>query len=291
MNNICFSVIIVAYKNISILIDCIKSIYKNNDINDSLEVIIIDNSPKESVVASIKEKFKEIIYIYNSENGFGKANNIGASLARGDYLLFLNPDTILIEPIFSFAVNCFESDSKLGLFGVKLLKADFKPTMSFFWMDRWGIWYNQLIKIYNRLNIYVDGKMFIAGANLFIKKDIFFKCEKFDENIFMYCEEADLIKRIQLCGFKTAFFHHKRIIHLHGKCTEDSEFAFRKRMESNKYYCQKYKLNFNKRIKKEINYTKLKYFVYLMMGDSRAILFKKNLNIMYDLINNHSCPK
>lgn len=280
MPNLKFSVIIVAYKNKEILYDCVNSIYTHNDIGKCLEVIIVDNSPKEDNVSSIKDFFKDIVYVYNPENGFGKGNNIGADIANGRYFLFLNPDTVLIEPIFNFALNCFEADPRLALFGVKLLQFDLKPAMSFYWIDRRGLLFNQLIKIFNRMNIFIDRKMFISGANLFVERNVFFKCGKFDENIFMYCEEADIIKRVQMLGFKTAYFSSKRIIHREGKCTEDNEFALQERLKSNKYYCKKYNLNIRKCIKAELNYTRLKYLAFLITNDARASICKKNINIM-----------
>lgn len=69
----------------------------------------------------VTNNYKNVKILKNENKGFGQGNNIGFIASRGEFILFLNPDTILIEPIFSFAINCFESEPKLGLFGLKLI--------------------------------------------------------------------------------------------------------------------------------------------------------------------------
>ena len=105
MNNIELSVIIVSYKNLEIIVDCLNSIYKNNDIGNYLEVIVVDNSPEDNIYNYVADNFENVRIIKNQNKGFGEGNNKGACIARGKYLLFLNPDTILVEPIFGFAIN------------------------------------------------------------------------------------------------------------------------------------------------------------------------------------------
>ena len=279
------SIVIVSYKNLKDLVNCLNSIYKYNDIGSRLEIIIIDNSPNRNVYNFIKKEYKEVVIVDNDNNGFGEANNIGAELANGKYLLFLNPDTILIEPLFQFAVNKFEQNNKLGLFGVKLIDENLDSNMSFYFIDKKGIIYAQFIKFFNKFNIYIDGLMYTAGADLFVKKDLFFQCGKFDENIFMYNEEPDLVKRIKNEGMKTDFFPKKKIIHLEGKTTKDKSQALKRRLNSTKYYCDKYDLDFEKYIMKEYRYNILKSFIFKFIDKERVNILKKYNKIIKDLIN------
>jgi len=279
------SILIVSYKNLKDLVNCLNSIYKYNDIGSRLEIIIIDNSPNRNVYNFIKKEYKEVVIVDNDNNGFGEANNIGAELANGKYLLFLNPDTILIEPLFQFAVNKFEQNNKLGLFGVKLIDENLDSNMSFYFIDKKGIIYAQFIKFFNKFNIYIDGLMYTAGADLFVKKDLFFQCGKFDENIFMYNEEPDLVKRIKNEGMKTDFFPKKKIIHLEGKTTKDKSQALKRRLNSTKYYCDKYDLDFEKYIMKEYRYNILKSFIFKFIDKERVNILKKYNKIIKDLIN------
>ena len=157
MNKKIFSVVIVSYKKLDILIECIESIYKFNDIGELLEIIIVDNSPKKDIYNYLIEKYPEIIIIKNENKGFGQANNVGALRASGEYLLFLNPDTILIEPIFKFAINKFENNKELALFGVKLVDENLNDNISFYYIDKYGVIYNQLLKYRNKKNKFIDG--------------------------------------------------------------------------------------------------------------------------------------
>jgi GT2 family glycosyltransferase len=253
------SVVIVGYKNDQIVVDCINSIYKYNDIGSRLQVILVDNSPTHNVYETIVKKFDLVIGIKNENNGFGGGNNRGAAEASGGYLLFLNPDTVLIEPIFQFALSKFEGDPNLGMFGMKLVNESTKRNMSFYFLEGSGLVSSLIIKICNRLDIYLDGLMYISGANMFIRKADFLLCGEFDENIFMYYEEPDLTRRLTSLGRNTAYFKQKKIIHLEGGTVSDSEVALRRRLDSAVYYNKKYSKNLQDQLVGElrINYLKL----------------------------------
>ena len=127
------SVIVVAYKSGDVLVKCLDSIAKYNDIGDELEVIVVDNSPEEARIEKDLEKseYKNYHYIPSDNRGFGAGNNQGADIATGDILAFLNPDIILIEPIFKKVWEKFQQEKDLMLMGGKLLFEDFTPGFSF----------------------------------------------------------------------------------------------------------------------------------------------------------------
>lgn len=133
------SVIIVSYENCEILRDCLDSIKKFNDLKDEAEIIISDNSITNSVYEMVKKDYPEIQIIKNNNIGFGPANNRAVDISSGEYLLFLNPDTILLEPIFQFAVDKFEQQSNLALFGIKLMNVNGTANNSFFAMDNYTL--------------------------------------------------------------------------------------------------------------------------------------------------------
>lgn len=288
MNNVVFSVIIVSYNNLQVLIDCIESVNKYNDINNKLEIIVVDNSSNENIYKYVKTNFTQVQIIKNDNKGFGEGNNVGAKSANGKYLLLLNPDTILVEPLFRFAIKSFENDKNLGLFGVKLVDLNLKRNMSYYIMDNTGFYASQINKILNVTDIFIDGKMLISGANMFVRKDTFIDCGMFDEKIFMYCEEQDLIKRIRLLGKKTAYFKSKRIIHLEGKTSHSKETTIIRRLESKKYYCNKYNLNFIKKVKSELRYNYFKLFIYKFINNNRLDICSNNISILKDYINRKS---
>jgi len=267
LNPIKLSVIIVGYKNDKIVIDCISSIYRHNDIGQTLEVILVDNSPKHNVYEAVIENFENVIGIKNANTGFGAGNNLGEATASGEYLLFLNPDTILIEPIFLYAIKQFENNSKLGMFGLKLISEERKRNMSFFLLRSGGLMRSVIIKMCNAMDIYIDRIMYVSGANMFIRHCDFINCGRFDENIFMYYEEPDITRRLHTLGRATAYYKAKKIIHLEGGASTDSEMALRRRIESAIYYNRKYSINPAKQLAAELRLN------YIKLGLSRVFRF------------------
>jgi hypothetical protein len=275
MRNKKLSVVIVSYNNLGVIKDCLDSVYAFNDIGDNLEVIVVENSPTNEIYEVLKKDYPKAIIIKNKNNGFGEGNNVGVRASSGEYLLFLNPDTILVEEIFSFAVMQFENDERLGLFGLKLVDINRKSNMSFYFYDNVGVVHSILIKLLNRLNIFIDGKMFIAGANIFIRKNLFLEIGMFDESIFMYCEEADLTRRLKKKNMKCKFFSKKSIIHLEGKTNTNNEIALRRRMKSKYYYCNKHNIDFRSRVLQERRYYYFKAIILLLLFNKR--LYRLNI--------------
>lgn len=280
MSNILLSVIIVSYKNLELLNSCIESIYKFNDIGDLLEIIVVDNSPEDDVYIAIKHEFMKVTIVKNDNYGFGQANNVGMKLSKGEYLLFLNPDTVLIEPVFKFALEQFRSESKLGLFGVKLVDNNMKENLSFYFIDRTDLISNILIKIFNKIDYFDKESMFISGANMFTRRQTFIDAGLFDDQIFMYYEESDLIKRIKKTGWSINYYKSKRIIHLEGGTTFDSIKSEERRLISLKYYCMKYNMNFQKEIRKERRIYQIKLTISKIMRLKSSEYYPKLLNLL-----------
>jgi len=280
MDQILFSVIIVSYKKLNILIDCLDSIYKYNDIGNKLEIIVIDNSPDNNIYDYIKSNYKGVKILKSENRGFGAANNLGARIARGKYLLFLNPDTILIEPIFQFAIKKFEENNNLAWFGIKLLDKNFKKSFSFGFINEDSFFQQLLSILFRKLDLFIDGKMFIAGADIFIRKKVFFDIGMFDENIFMYAEEADLARRIKANNYKTKYFKEKSLIHLGGEADTNRNFAIREGLRSTKYLCKKYNIDFDKKVLCQIRSQKFKYFIYRIFKKEKCEEVKYHIEIL-----------
>jgi hypothetical protein len=147
-------------------------------------------------------------------------------------------------------------------------------------IDGFGTIKKQIEKIASKVDVFIDGKMFISGADMFIRKVDFIDAGRFDDKIFMYCEEMDLLKRIRRLGRKTSYFNEKRIIHLEGKTSNDSDLALKRRLDSTKYYCEKYRLNFKKIVLTEIRYLKLKGIIYTILNNK---VRKKNMSNQIDV--------
>lgn len=262
------SIIIVSYNNYEQLKECIKSIYSNNDIGEFLEIIISDNSPNDYVINSVRNDFPDVKTIKNDNIGFGAGNNKGYEISEGEFLLFLNPDTILIEPVCQYAINKFDEDNSLAAFGINLVNKKLMKNDSYFLMDENRLIYLILFKLLRKADIYIDNIMYISGADIFIRRNCFEEAGMFDENIFMYYEEPDLIKRIKI-NCKTnriAYFKEKKIIHLEGG-TESKDMSvlvnkISRNLQTYKYYCKKWNIDFYKNINRLKKYEKIKYIFY-----------------------------
>lgn len=285
------SVIIVSYENCEILRDCLDSIKKFNDLKDEAEIIISDNSITNSVYEMVKKDYPEIQIIKNNNIGFGPANNRAVDISSGEYLFFLNPDTILLEPIFQFAVDKFEQQSNLALFGIKLMNVNGTANNSFFAMDNYTLSWTLLMKAFSKFDIYIDGKMYIAGADLFVRKSAFEAAGCFDENIFMYYEEPDLIKRIKKLpnNYITSFFPEKKMIHLEGATEKKDAISTVKKVERSlatyRYYCDKWNISFIRNIRQMRKYQVLKKNVSGFTGNGENVrLAKMQIELLDKLI-------
>ena len=281
------SVIIVSYENCEILRDCIESIKKFNDLKDDTEIIISDNSITNNVYEMVKKEYPDVQIIKNNNIGFGPANNRAVDISSGEYLLFLNPDTILLEPIFQFTVDKFEQQSNLALFGIKLLNVNGTANNSFFAMDNYTLSWTLLMKVFSKFDIYLDGKMYIAGADLFVRKSAFDAAGRFDENIFMYYEEPDLIKRIKNLpnDYITSFFPEKKMIHLEG-ATENKDVSSIVRkvgrsIETYKYYCKKWNIQFSENVKRMKTYQEVKKSIGTVIGQKDNVELAKGMISLY----------
>jgi N-acetylglucosaminyl-diphospho-decaprenol L-rhamnosyltransferase len=244
MNAKLLSVIIVTYNSRNVIAPCLNSIKLFNDIGEGLEVIVVDNSPSNGDTFSfITDNYRWVKIIPNPLNkGFGQGNNVGALQAQGKYLLFLNPDTELIEPIFRFSVNQFEKSPDLSAFGMLLI------TPEGYYSNSFGIMPEKktVIPTIFFLPIIKCGVMsagiYPYGADLFVRKALFLDTGGFDENIFLCYEEPDLIRRMkgQVKIFK------KKIIHIGEHTTSDSRKRLDSFLLSERYYFNKYGLNYKK---------------------------------------------
>lgn len=272
------SIITVAYKSADVLEKSIRSIFKYNDIGDELEYILVDNSPLEDRVNKKlpKDILDKITYIPAENNGFGAGNNKGAEVATGEILAFLNPDIILIEPIFRNICHEFNFNKNMAMIGCKLLYEDLTPGFSFYFDYKYSVIKKWTLKLWNRLNKFDSENMYIAGADLFIRKDVFISSGMFDENIFMYYEEPDLTRRIKSIGnWKIAFNNKLKMIHLEKKATPSNFNSIKYEFESAIYYGKKYNLNYMKKINFEYKYLVLKKLIYRLISADKYVSTKR----------------
>jgi len=248
MNSKLLTVVIVTYNSRDVISSCLDSINKFNDIDDELEVIIVDNSPMSgNTYLYIVNNYRWVKIIRNPENkGYGQGNNLGARKAKGKYLLFLNPDTQLIEPIFKYAIMKFERFKNLVAFGMMLITADGQYSKSYGIMPEKKIILPTIFFLpFIKCGI-MPPHIYPYGADLFVRKSSFVEAGEFDEKIFLCYEEPDLIRRMKDGRVK---IFNKRIIHLGEHTTNDCEKRIKISLDSERYYFNKYGLNYERYVK------------------------------------------
>lgn len=229
-NKVDVSVIIVSFNTKDLTLACIDSIYEKTQ-GTTFEVIVVDNGSTDSsaeALSRLTEKRKNFKLIRAGENlGFGRANNLGAKDAMGEYLLFLNSDTLFIENNLPHCVSEMKKDESIGVYSVNLVNKDGSHQASggyfpnLFRLFAWQLFLDDIppfSKLIRSIHPHasVARPDWVTGAFMMINKKVFWEAGGFDENIFMYTEELELCYRIKKMGKLVALDSHTSIIHLGG---------------------------------------------------------------------------
>lgn len=238
------SVIIVNYNVKYFLEQCLYSVQKAI-VGLDAEVIVVDNHSTDDSIAYLQPKFKFVQFISSNENlGFGKANNLALANAKGSYILFLNPDTIVAEDCFTKCISFFDLNKDCGALGIKMIDGSGKflaeskrsfpsPITSFFKLTGLAALFPQS-KIFNKyslgyLSINENHEVdVLCGAFMMLKKEVAEKTNGFDTAFFMYGEDIDLSFRIQKLGYKNYYFSESSIIHFKGESATQQSFKHNK---------------------------------------------------------------
>lgn len=236
------SVIIVNYNVKYFLEQALRSVLGASEGLD-VETIVVDNNSADGSVEMVAEKFPEVKLIANKENtGFSKANNQGIEISTGEYVLLLNPDTVVEEDCFTKCLDFMEQHPDCGGLGVKMVdgKGQFlpeskralpTPAVSFF-------------KIFGLSSVFPKSKMFgryhlgylsdtethvvdvLPGAFMMMPRKLLDQIGYLDEDFFMYGEDVDLSYRIQKAGFKNYYYPEVKIIHYKGESTKKGSLNY-----------------------------------------------------------------
>ena len=235
------SVIIVNYKVKHYLEQCLRSVAEASR-GIAVEVIVVDNASGDGSVEYLRERFPDVTIIASEENlGFARANNLAIRNSHGQYVLLLNPDTIVAEDTFRNFIGFMDSTPDAGGCGAYMLHTDgsFAPESrrglptpfvafckmsglaSLFPKSRtFGRYYMRYLNEneVNRIEI-------MSGAFMFLRRDALDKAGLLDEDFFMYGEDIDLSYRILKAGYNN-YFLPSRILHYKGESTVKSSYRY-----------------------------------------------------------------
>lgn len=242
------SVIIVSYNAASFLEKCLLSVEKF--LPKNAEIIVFDNASPERSVEKFPAQFPHIQFILNDENiGFSSGNNAAVKQAKGEYVLILNPDTIVYEDFFSKIIDFAEKTPNLGALGVRMLDGDgnFLPESKRNIPTAWSS-FNKLFsrnsgKTYYAIHIPTNKNAqveVLSGACMLMKKTVFEKVGGFDEQYFMYGEDIDLSYTLLQSGYQNYYLGEVAITHYKGESTIKNELYLKRFYGAMEIFIQKY---------------------------------------------------
>ena len=244
------SVLIVNYNVCYFLEYCLKSVMKAVEHLEAdgrgwkAEVLVIDNKSTDNSLAYLRPRFPNVHFNEAEDNiGFAKANNRLLEMASGEYVLILNPDTIVPEDCFLNNILFLRSQAQAGASGIRMIDGTgkFLPESK---RGFPGVW-NAVTKFTGLAGIFPRSTLFsgyyqghldnlknhevaiLSGAYLLADRQLVVKIGGFDEQFFMYAEDIDLSYRILEAGFKNYYFAESTIIHFKGESTRKDQKYFR----------------------------------------------------------------
>lgn len=241
------SIIIVSYNTKDLTLNCIKSIYQHTK-NIEFEIIVVDNASSDGSVQVIREHFPQVILIEAGDNiGFGRANNLGAKSATGEFLFLLNSDTLFVENSLKKLYDFYklnQAELDLGVLGCFLINengvingfGNIFPNVSSIIECK-----IKAIPPINKLHFRAESKTYdfnkpyfevdyVLGADMFISKKLFKALNGFDERYFMYFEESDLQLKVRELGLHNYIYTGTKIIHLEGKSFTEKISNFKRKI-------------------------------------------------------------
>lgn len=244
------SVIIVNYNTRKLTGECIDSIFEKT-LGITFEVIVVDNASQDDSI-EIFRKDPRIIFIENTDNwGFEKTNNLGIKHATGRNILFLNPNTLLINNALKILSDYLDNNSDVGACGGNLYEEDRKPIVSFA-QNRpsiYGYIDNIFLNGISRLRFGRSIKFnygnrplqvsYITDADLIIPRKILENVGGFDPTFFMYYEEIELCCRIVKAGYKIMSVSTAKIVHLVGRSCYINDWRLKVREQSRRIYLKR----------------------------------------------------
>ncbi|MCK5739343.1 glycosyltransferase [bacterium] len=234
------SIIIVSYNVKYFLEQALTSVQKA--ITDlSAEVFVVDNASQDDSITMVRDQFPAVHLVANTTNqGFGAANNQAVAEAKGDFIVFLNPDTIVQEDTFSTMLRFFETRPDAGMAGCKILNPD--GTLQLACRRSFPTPWVAFTKVSGLSRFFPKSRLFgrynltflnpdecheveaISGSFMVARSQALAEVGGFDETWFMYGEDLDLCYRFREKGWKIFYVPDTKIIHFKGESSRQSEF-------------------------------------------------------------------
>jgi len=285
------SIILVNYNDRLHLEDCLLSLRKNIlDIN--FELLVVDNNSSDGSQDFVERQYPQAKLIRNKENlGFAKANNLGIKESKGEFILFLNTDTVIYPRMLEYLMEEMKADSQIGAVAPALLRGknayqiSFGRKVSFVQELIQKCFLNSVLKLRLKIGLKMREVGWLSGACLLTRKDVLEAVGYFDENFFLYFEDIDLCYRIKKKGFKLTFFPKARVFHRGGASTLRSKI-------SSRYEYRKSQLYFYRKHNSKHSYFLLRCYLWVnfsllsLFGALRKDVDSVSRNQFFNLLKN-----
>jgi len=252
------SIVILCWNDLKVIGDCLRSIFATTK-ETEFEVIVSDNGSTDGSVEQVRREFPAVRLIENGKNlRFAKGNNVAIRATQGEYVLILNPDTIIHEGALDGMVKFADAHPEAGAFGCKVvnrhgqywISARPTHTLRAEWCTALGLGFLSPISEWFNAGAYVNWNGdtertvgWLAGCFILVRGDLLRQLGGFDEQFFYYYEDTDLCRRIWDAGYPVLYNPNFSITHLGGQSTINrfNPTSFALDAEVTRYrYCYKY---------------------------------------------------
>lgn len=254
-SNVKISIIIVHYNVKKELFECIQSIYDSNP-KVSYEILVVDHDEEKVIEKELSKKFPEVVYIKNKNVGWGGGVNAGFTYACGEYIYFLNPDTIIVDDAIDKLYSFITKNQRVGIASSMLLDTNRKsyelqgtrflnpfnaiivfsflnkffpwnPVSKSFWLREWDKKEAKIVEI-------------APLSAALVPKHVFEKVGGFDEKFFLYFEEYDFGRKIAKLGYTSFIVPQSKVVHIWEVSTKKTGKMNIFIQKSRQYYFEKY---------------------------------------------------
>lgn len=236
------SIVIVNYNVKYFLRQTLLSVF-NSRTDFPYDVYVVDNASEDGSVQMLQKEFPRVIILANTDNkGFSKANNQAIRISKGEYVLLLNPDTVIEEDTLHKIVAYMDTDATAGALGVYMIdgKGEYLPESKRGFPSPEAAFY----KLFGFSKLFPKNKKFgkyhltylnrnnihtvdvLSGAFMLLRRAVIDEVGLLDEDYFMYGEDIDLSYRIKKAGFNNIYFPDTKIIHYKGESTKKGSLNY-----------------------------------------------------------------
>ena len=246
------SVVIVNYNGGAMVADTVNSVVQTTD-REFCEIIVVDNHSSDGSAENIRTVFGGQVRIVNMPDnmGFAAANNAGCSIAKGRYILFLNPDTVVLGNAIQTLADYLSTHPDTGACGGNLFDKDMNPQFSYWtllpgvkmeWHSLWSFFW--LKKKHNGSHEHnftgsPQEVAYIMGADMMVRKELIDRLGGMDEDFFLFYEETELCRRISRAGYRIVSVPDAHIIHMEGQTIDRMNIRRKYMMRSRDIYLRK----------------------------------------------------